>query len=93
MAVLVALVEAKHQALNDEGLAPHSTAMVLAQRLLVFGRAEEGDVTRFILLEPVDKNRFKRSQSLHRCSMGKAWFRHGPSSSFSKWSRIPSVGF
>ena len=25
--------------------------------------------------------------------MGKAWFGHGPSSSFSKWSRIPSAGF
>jgi len=44
------------------------------------------------LLEPLDKNRFKRSQSLYRCSMGKEWFGHGPSSNFSKWSGIPSTG-
>ena len=25
--------------------------------------------------------------------MGKAWFRNGPSSSFSKWSKVPSAGF
>ena len=25
--------------------------------------------------------------------MGKAWFGHGPSSSFSKWFRVLSVGF
>ena len=24
--------------------------------------------------------------------MGKAWFKHGPSSSFSKWSKVPSGG-
>ena len=34
-----------------------------------------------------------RAQSLYRCLTGKAWFRHGHSSSFSKWSRVPSVGF
>ena len=34
-----------------------------------------------------------RAQSLYRCLTGKAWFGHGPSSSFSKWSRVPSVGF
>ena len=48
MAVLVALDEAKHQVPDVEGLTPHSTAVVPEQRLLVFGRAEEGDVACFI---------------------------------------------
>ena len=48
MAVLAALDEAEDQVSDVEGLTPHSTAMVLAQRLLVLGRAEEGNVTRFI---------------------------------------------
>ena len=50
MAVLVALDEAKHQVSDVEGPIPHSTAMVPAQRLLVLGRAEEGDVACFIQL-------------------------------------------
>ena len=48
VAVLVALDEAKHQVLDIEGLPPHSTAMVPAQRLLVLGRAEEGNIAHFI---------------------------------------------
>jgi len=47
----------------------------------------------FPLLEPPDKNHFRRTQSLYRCLTRKAWFRYGPSNSFSKWSRVPSVGF
>ena len=50
MAVLVALDEAEDQILNVEGSAPHSSAMVPSQRLLVLGRAEEGDVARFVQL-------------------------------------------
>ena len=46
-----------------------------------------------LLLELLDKNHFKRTQSLYRCLMRKAWFGHGPSSSFSKWLEVPSVGF
>ena len=46
--VLVALDKAEHQVPNVEGLTPYSMAVVLAQRLLVLGRAEEGNVTRFI---------------------------------------------
>ena len=29
---------------------------------------------------------------MYRCLTGKAWFGHGPSSSFSKWSEVPSGG-
>ena len=50
MVVLVALDEAEHQVPDVEGPTPHPTAMVLAQCLLVLGRAEEGNVTRFIEL-------------------------------------------
>ena len=50
MAVLVALDKAEHQVPNVEGLTPHSMVVVPAQRLLVLGRMEEGDVTRFIWL-------------------------------------------
>ena len=48
VAVLVALDEAEHQVPDVEGPTPHSTAMVPAQRLLVLGRAEEGNIIRFI---------------------------------------------
>ena len=48
MAVLVALDEAEHQVLDVEGLTLHSMAVVPVQRLLVLGRAEEGNITRFI---------------------------------------------
>ena len=48
MVVLVALDEAEHQGPDVEGLTPHSTAVVLAQHLLVLGRTEEGDVACFI---------------------------------------------
>ena len=48
MMVLVALDEVKHQVLDVEGPTPHSMAMVPTQRLLVLGRAEEGNVVRFI---------------------------------------------
>ena len=50
MEVLLALDEAEHQVPDVEGLAPHSSAVVPSQRLLVLGRAEEGDVTRFVQL-------------------------------------------
>ena len=46
--VFVALDEAEHQILDIEGPTPYSTVVVLAQRLLVLGRAEEDDVTHFI---------------------------------------------
>ena len=46
--VLVALDEMEHQVLDINGPTPHSTAVVPAQRLLVLGRAKEGDITRFI---------------------------------------------
>ena len=46
--ILVAPDEAENQVSNVEGLTPHSTAVVLAQRLLVLGRAEEGNAMRFI---------------------------------------------
>jgi len=48
VAVLVALDEVRHLVPDIEGLTPHSTAMVPAQRLLVLGRAKEGNVARFI---------------------------------------------
>ena len=50
MGILVALDEAEYQVSNVEGLTPHPTAVVPAQRLLVLGRAEEGDVMCFIWL-------------------------------------------
>ena len=46
--VLVALDKVEHQVPDVEGPTPHSMAMILAQRLLVLGRAEEGNVTCFI---------------------------------------------
>ena len=48
MVVLVALDEAKHKVPDVEGATPHSMAVVPTQRLLVFGRAEEGDVACFV---------------------------------------------
>ena len=48
MVVLVALDEVEHQVPDVEGPTPHSSAVVPAQCLLVLGRAEEGDVARFI---------------------------------------------
>ena len=48
VAVLAALDEAKHQVPDIEGLTPHSTAVLPAQRLLVFGRAEEGNIAYFM---------------------------------------------
>ena len=48
MAVPVALDDVEHQVPNIEGLTPHTMTMVLAQRLLVFGRAEEGNIACFI---------------------------------------------
>ena len=48
VAVLVVLDEAEHQVPDVEGPTPHSMAMVSAQRLLVFGQAEEGDIAHFI---------------------------------------------
>ena len=48
VAVLVALDDVEHQVPDIEGPTPHSTVVVLAQRLLVFGRAEEGNVACFI---------------------------------------------
>ena len=50
MVVPVALDEAEHLVLDVEGPTLHSMAMVLAQRLLVFGRTKDGNVTRFIQL-------------------------------------------
>ena len=48
MAVLVVLDKAEHKVLDVEGPTPYSMAVVPAQRLLVFGRAEESDIARFI---------------------------------------------
>ena len=50
MAVLVALDEVEHQVPDVEGPTPHSTAVVPSQRLLVLGRAEEGNIACFIQL-------------------------------------------
>ena len=50
MAILVALQKAEDQVPDVEGSAPHSSAVVPSQRLLVLGRAEEGDVACFIQL-------------------------------------------
>ena len=48
MVVLATLDEVENQVSNIEGPTPHSMAMVPVQRLLVLGRAEEGDVACFI---------------------------------------------
>ena len=48
MAVLVALYEAENQVPDVEGSVLHPLAMVPSQGLLVLGRAEEGDITRFV---------------------------------------------
>ena len=48
MEVLVALDKAEHQVPDVEGPTPHLMAMVPTQRLLVLGRAEEGNIARFI---------------------------------------------
>ena len=50
MVVFVALDKAEDQISDVEGPTPHSTSVVLLQRLLVLGRAEEGNVARFIQL-------------------------------------------
>ena len=48
MAVLVALHEMEDKVPDIEGSVPHSSAVVPSQRLLVLGRAEEGNVACFI---------------------------------------------
>ena len=48
MAVLVALYKAENKVPDVEGSVPHPSDVVLSQRLLVLGRAEEGDVVSFI---------------------------------------------
>ena len=48
MAVLVALYEAENQVPNIEGSVSHPSTVVPMQRLLVFGRTEEGDVAGFV---------------------------------------------
>ena len=50
MAVLAALDEVEDQIFDVEGSTPYLTAVVPSQRLLVLGRAEEGNVARFIQL-------------------------------------------
>jgi len=50
VAVLIALDDMEYQVPNVEGLIPHSTAVVPAQRLLVLGQAEEGNIMCFIKL-------------------------------------------
>ena len=50
MTVLIALHEAKNQVPDVEGLVPHPSVVVPSQRLLVLGRAEEGDVASFVQL-------------------------------------------
>ena len=50
MVVFVALDKVEHQVLDVEGLTPYPMAVVPAQRLLVLGRAEEGNVVHFIKL-------------------------------------------
>ena len=50
MVVLVALDKAEHQAPDVEGPTPHSMVVVPAQRLLVLGRAEEGNIACFVQL-------------------------------------------
>ena len=48
VAVLAALDKAEDQVSDVEGPTPHSMAVVPAQRLLVLGRVEEGDIVCFI---------------------------------------------
>ena len=48
MAVLVALHKVEDEVSDVEGSTPHSSDVVPSQRLLVFLRTEEGDVTGFI---------------------------------------------
>ena len=48
MVVLVALHEVENKVVDVEGSVPHPSAVVPSQRLLVFGRVEEGDVASFI---------------------------------------------
>ena len=50
MAIFVAMYEVKDKVPNVEGSVPHPSTVVPSQRLLVLGRAEEGDVTRFVQL-------------------------------------------
>ena len=50
VAVLVALYEVEDQVPDVEGSAPHSSAVVSSQCLLVLCRVEEGDVACFIQL-------------------------------------------
>ena len=46
--VLIALDEVEHQVPDVEGPTPHSMSVVPEQCLLVLGRAEEGNIARFI---------------------------------------------
>ena len=48
MVVLVDLHEAENLVPDVEGSVPHPSVVVPSQRLLVFGRVEEGDITSFI---------------------------------------------
>ena len=48
VAVIVALHKTEDEVSDVEGSTPHSSAVVPSQRLLVLGRAEEGDITRFV---------------------------------------------
>ena len=50
VAVLVALHEEENKVPDVEGSVPHPSTMVPSQRLLVLGRAEEGDVMCFVQL-------------------------------------------
>ena len=50
MTVLVTLYEVEDQVPDVESSAPHSLAVVPSQCLLVLGRVEEGNVTRFVQL-------------------------------------------
>ena len=48
MAVLVALHKAGNQVPDAKGSVPHLSVVVALQRLLLFGRTEEGDVVGFV---------------------------------------------
>ena len=48
MAVLVALHKVEDEVPDVEGSTPYPLAVVPSQRLLVFGRVEEGDVASFV---------------------------------------------
>ena len=48
MAVLVALHEVENQVPNVEGSDLHPSVVVPSQRLLVLGRAEEGNIEHFV---------------------------------------------